>query len=99
MQYFKYLNPQRIDVLENLKIRYTQAIALNDPFEVFPAIIDKDKDWYMRQFITRIEAEAAEINFRSPVKKKQYIRAERKIFQIFIVVIRMKSGFLNRHFR
>ncbi len=83
VQYFKYLNPQRIDVLENLKIRYTQAIALNDPFEVFPAIIDKDKDWYMRQFITRIEAEAAEINFRSPVKKKQYIRARKKDFPNF----------------
>ncbi|MGR5129690.1 DUF2971 domain-containing protein [Photobacterium swingsii] len=83
MQYFKYLNPQRIDVLGNLKIRYTQAIALNDPFEVFPAIIDKDKDWYMRQFIARIEAEAAEIDFRSPVKKKQYIRARKKDFPNF----------------
>lgn len=30
---YKYLSPARIDVLENLKIRFTQPCALNDPFE------------------------------------------------------------------
>lgn len=70
-------------MLENLKIRFTQAIALNDPFEVFPAIINKDKDWYMLQFLARIEAEADKIGFRSAVKKKQYIRSRKKDFPNF----------------
>ncbi|EHI50559.1 hypothetical protein WH06_22135 [Aeromonas salmonicida subsp. salmonicida] len=83
MQYFKYLSPQRIDVLENLKIRYTQAIALNDPFEVFPAIIDKGEDWYYKQFLARIEAEAEQFAFRSAVKKKQFLRARKKEFPNF----------------
>lgn len=38
MPYYKYVVPDRIDVLSNLKIRFTQPSALNDPFEAFPAI-------------------------------------------------------------
>ncbi len=30
---YKYLTPERIDVLKNRKIRYTQPAAFNDPFE------------------------------------------------------------------
>jgi hypothetical protein len=33
---FKYVPPERIDVLENLTIRFTQPSALNDPFELKP---------------------------------------------------------------
>lgn len=33
---YKYLHPDRIDVLRNNKIRFTQPAALNDPFEVMP---------------------------------------------------------------
>jgi len=32
---YKYLSPDRIDVLENLSIRFTQARYLNDPFVDF----------------------------------------------------------------
>ncbi|EHU4934854.1 DUF2971 domain-containing protein [Vibrio vulnificus] len=83
MEYFKYLSPQRLDVLSNLKIRYTQAIALNDPFEIFPAIIDKDKEWYFKNFLMRIESEADQIDFKSAVKRKQFIRARKKDFPNF----------------
>lgn len=38
MPYFKYVTPDRIDVLRTLKIRYTQISALNDPFEALPSI-------------------------------------------------------------
>ena len=34
---YKYLHPDRIDVLKNSKIRFTQPDALNDPFESFPS--------------------------------------------------------------
>lgn len=33
---YKYVTPDRIDVLENGRIRFTQADALNDPFEINP---------------------------------------------------------------
>ena len=83
MQYFKYLNPERIDVLKNLKVRYTQACALNDPFESFPGIIQKDKEWYKKAFLRNIENEAKNHHFRSDVKKKQYIRSRKKGFDNF----------------
>ncbi|MEL1241091.1 DUF2971 domain-containing protein [Flavobacterium flavipallidum] len=38
MKIFKYLSPDRIDVLENKSIRFTQARYLNDPFESLPFI-------------------------------------------------------------
>jgi len=33
---FKYLRPERVDVIEKLEIRFTQPDALNDPFELRP---------------------------------------------------------------
>lgn len=38
MALFKYIRPERIDVIENLEIRFTQPDALNDPFELHPPI-------------------------------------------------------------
>lgn len=35
---YKYLTPDRIDVLQNCMVRYTQPGAFNDPFEVKPYI-------------------------------------------------------------
>lgn len=36
MPLFKYIRPERIDVIERLEIRFTQPDALNDPFELRP---------------------------------------------------------------
>jgi hypothetical protein len=36
MTLFKYIRPERIEVVENLEIRFTQPDALNDPFELQP---------------------------------------------------------------
>src|ERR1051325_6261715 len=33
---YKYVLPERVDVIENGCIRFTQAAALNDPFEIYP---------------------------------------------------------------
>lgn len=30
---YKYLSPERIDVIQNMKIRFTPVVSLNDPFE------------------------------------------------------------------
>ncbi|MCJ8165960.1 DUF2971 domain-containing protein [Pontibacter sp. E15-1] len=35
---FKYLSPERVDVLENQVLRFTQANYLNDPFEHLPFV-------------------------------------------------------------
>lgn len=40
MQLFKYLHPDRIDVLENKSIRFSQPLAFNDPFEFKSVISD-----------------------------------------------------------
>jgi len=37
---YKYLSPERVDVLENRLIRFTQPAAFNDPFEM-QSILDK----------------------------------------------------------
>jgi len=36
MLIYKYVVPDRIDILENGNIRFTQVDALNDPFESYP---------------------------------------------------------------
>jgi Protein of unknown function (DUF2971) len=36
MTLFKYIRPERIDVVDKLEIRFTQPDALNDPFELRP---------------------------------------------------------------
>lgn len=36
MTLFKYICPERMDVIRNLEIRFTQPDALNDPFELQP---------------------------------------------------------------
>ena len=46
MKLYKYLSPNRIDVLTDCRIRYTQPGAFNDPFEAKPhitTIVEPDK--------------------------------------------------------
>lgn len=38
MTLVKYIRPERLDVVRNLEIRFTQPDALNDPFELQPHI-------------------------------------------------------------
>jgi hypothetical protein len=38
MSLYKYVTPDRLDVLGNLLIRFTQPTALNDPFELRPLV-------------------------------------------------------------
>lgn len=77
---YKYLHPDRVDVLENLKIRYTQVTALNDPFESFLGMINNDKEWYQRRFKTEISKEIKEFGITGESKKKQYYRKRKKDF-------------------
>jgi Protein of unknown function (DUF2971) len=36
MKLYKYLSPERLDVLKNCQIRFTQPTAFNDPFDCLP---------------------------------------------------------------
>lgn len=50
MTLYKYLHSDRIDVLENNCIRYTQPADLNDPFEMTPAIEKLATSEYVEQW-------------------------------------------------
>lgn len=54
---YKYLTPERIDVLENLMIRYTQPEALNDPLEGKIVFEEVASDTEMEQTFHGIFAE------------------------------------------
>lgn len=52
---YKYLDPNRTDVLSNLKIRFSQVKSLNDPFESLPLInmqaeLEKQKESINNEF-------------------------------------------------
>lgn len=49
MALFKYLAPERVDVVENLRIRFTPANEFNDPFECLSdARLIENADWKKR---------------------------------------------------
>jgi hypothetical protein len=81
---YKYLHPDRVDVLQRLQIRFTQVSALNDPFESLPGIMQKDRMWYLQQFNARVEAEILRIGITSESKKKQHRRARKRDFSNFL---------------
>jgi hypothetical protein len=47
---YKYLVPERFDVLRNAKVRFSQPMALNDPFEMKPYFEGMASDLFLRQF-------------------------------------------------
>jgi Protein of unknown function (DUF2971) len=49
MSLYKYLMPDRVDVLKNRSIRFTQHMALNDPFEMKPFFELLAEDAIMKQ--------------------------------------------------
>jgi hypothetical protein len=63
MTLYKYLNPERIDVVENLKIRFTQPLYLNDPYETNPVITGYDTSEEQWEKIGRIECERNGFNY------------------------------------
>ena len=81
--FYKYLSPERIDVLQNLRIRFTQVSALNDPFESYPGVLIGSRDWYLNIFRARIEGEMNQLSIRSEAKRKQYWRTKKNEFEHF----------------
>jgi hypothetical protein len=60
---YKYLSPDRIDVLENLRIRFTQPLYLNDPYETNPVVTGSETTQEQWEKIGRIECERNGMNY------------------------------------
>lgn len=58
---FKYLDPDRLDVLENAHIRFTQPADFNDPFEFKPIVSTiataEERELYINQNLERLVEE------------------------------------------
>lgn len=56
MPLFKYVTFKKIDVLENAHIRFTQPLAFNDPFELFPRFVgfapEKDVEEFTQEYFS-----------------------------------------------
>ena len=50
MSLYKYLVPERFDVLQNGRIRFSQHMALNDPFEMKPYFDRLASDLFLTEF-------------------------------------------------
>jgi len=83
---YKYLHPDRVDVLQNLQIRFTQVSGLNDPFESLPGTIQKDREWYLQQFHEkRVDFEMLRLGITGENEREQFKRdCEKEHFNNFL---------------
>ncbi len=88
MVVYKYVVPERIDVLENGCIRFTQADSLNDPFEIRPCF-DLRKKWLTKFSREHFAREAPEI---------QVIERELEIQKTISGEIRKLEGYIKRDY-
>lgn len=77
---FKYLPKERVDVLENLKIRFSPLKSLNDPFESLPLI---DIEHKVETAVEDLLKELDEIWEKTPIsektpKNKQFLEQSRQ---------------------
>ncbi len=49
MNVYKYVTPERVDIFRNGRVRFTQAAALNDPFEAHPCFMVLRESFEKRQ--------------------------------------------------
>ena len=69
MKLYKYLNPDRVDVLADLHVRFTQPADLHDPFELEPhisALFPPDEE---EAFLAECEADVAPGAFERNLKE------------------------------
>lgn len=70
-------------MLRDLRIRFTQVSALNDPFESYPGILIGSREWYLQVFRAKVTREMEQAGLRSEAKRKQYWRARKHEFEYF----------------
>lgn len=81
---YKYLPPARVDVLQNLKIRFAQVSALNDPFESLPGVTLEHDDWYRAYYQRRIDKELLSLSHLSRQERRAHERSRWKGFGHFL---------------
>ncbi|MGE4589048.1 MAG: DUF2971 domain-containing protein [Acidaminococcaceae bacterium] len=81
MLLYKYLTPERIDIIENFMIRYTQPEALNDPLEgkiVFDAITSEYEmeQTFHEEFLKELKNQYKQLplNIRKMVTFKNFVK-------------------------
>ena len=57
MEVYKYLHPHRKDFFKTYRLRFTQPMALNDPYECLPAISETDYKKLLKQAVESVENE------------------------------------------
>jgi hypothetical protein len=72
---YKYLPYERIDVLENLKIRFTPLSSLNDPFKAAPLI---DADLELFYLLSHMEVEWEKICMNPNITENEKRELEKK---------------------
>lgn len=82
MRLYKYVAPQRVDILENACIRFTQPSVFNDPFEMSP-IITGAADVEHFESDSEVMAEARNQFDRLPDEDRQRITFE-QFFEEFV---------------
>lgn len=70
---YKYLPKERVDVIENLRIRFTQPTSLNDPFECLPLI---DASTEMKAIIESHNEYLDDLWYRTPEDERTPERLE-----------------------
>ena len=85
---YKYVHQDRIDVLQKTCIRFTQAGAVNDPFDTLPSIVEI-KDFV---FSEAVKAKRGSRNELSPTETKTLINENHDAFKDFAGVCKTASG-------
>ncbi len=77
---YKYLPPERVDVLENLSIRFSPMQSLNDPFESRPLIeLREEKSYCISEVNTGLDSLWEEQDEKTKEKRKELEEARNKL--------------------
>jgi hypothetical protein len=98
MLIYKYLSAERLDVLENLVIRFTQPLFLNDPYETNPIITGStmtDEAW---DKVSKIEAKRNGLNikdFQNFERKTERDKVFPEMIQVIKTFFHHTTGILS----
>ncbi len=70
MSLYKYVSPERLDIIRNLRIRFTQPGAQNDPFELRPVVDRFRRPEVARQALSRPFSEEWDQQFSDKILKQ-----------------------------
>lgn len=92
MKLYKYLSPERIDVLKNRSIRFSPPIAFNDPFEFKPVISSVASDNYIRQYMEEnIDSMVELLKSELPVNIRDFF-PQSKLREMLLLYINSNIG-------